>query len=212
MYVGITIIILGCPHYSSSPPSYSMKHLCNSHPLLPHQHRAKWHQQQGPDLTSLPHINCYLCCDGGRSGVLVVLRLPHPPWSSIYFPLLPPHVPLPGKVYVVSHHLCHLCPPLGGSIVGGIPPPQNTKHNASLSSLHPPSSLPEPAPPFPSSNNSRRTVTLCRLCCHLPTPAYGWLLCVGRMALDIIDVVINIFISSPLDPLVAITSLTPTIC
>ena len=69
--------------------------------------------------------------------------MPHPPLSLIYCSLLPPCVPLPGKVYVVSRHFCHLCPPLGGGILGTVPPPPNTKHDALLSSLHPLSSLPE---------------------------------------------------------------------
>ena len=106
------------------------------------------------------------------------------------------HVPPPGKGYVVSRHLCCLCPLLGGSIVGDVSPPPNAKYDPSLSSSHPPSSLPKLRPPCPSSSNGHPTVPLCRICCCLPTPAYGWLLCFGHTALDIVDIVINIFVTS----------------
>ena len=83
----------------------------------------------------------------GQDGVPAKSRSPHPPLSSICRPLLPLRVPPSGKAYDVSRHLCCLCPLLGGGIVGSLPPPQITKHNTLLSSLHPP--------------------PLCWSCCHL---------------------------------------------
>ncbi len=101
-------------------------------------------------------IYSWLLCVGvgGCGGVLADWQLPHPPLLLICCPLLPPCVPQPWKVYVILHRLCCLCPPLGGSIVGGIPPPPNAKHNALSSSSHTLSFLLEPMAPCPSSSNS----------------------------------------------------------
>ena len=41
-----------------------------------------------------------------------------------------------------------------------------------------------------------------------PTPAYGWLLCVGQMGSDIVDVVLPL----PLDCPVAVIAITPIVC
>ena len=87
--------------------------------------------------------------------------------------MLPLRVPLSGKVYIVSRHICCLCPPLDGNILGGVPPPLNAKHNA----IAPPSSLPEPTSPCPSSSNSNHNLALCSLHCHLPIPCL-WLVVV----------------------------------
>ncbi len=48
IYVAISTISLGRPHYSSSPPSsttsYSLEHLCNPPTCLLHYHCTKRHQ------------------------------------------------------------------------------------------------------------------------------------------------------------------------
>ena len=42
IYIGITTLSLGRPHYSSSPPSSTTSYsLCNPPPLLLHHHHAK---------------------------------------------------------------------------------------------------------------------------------------------------------------------------
>jgi hypothetical protein len=96
---------------------------------------------------------------------------------------------------------------LGGGIIGGIPLPPNAKHDAYLSSSHPSSSLPKPMQPCPSSSNSRHTLPFVVFVAASSPPSYcGWLLCVGHMGLDIMDIIIAswiiivIIIVSPSSP------------
>jgi hypothetical protein len=99
---------------------------------------AKRHQQRGPHLAPLLHDDCYFCgqwlpwwSPGGRTTALS---------SSIVDLLFNAAATCPSTregIRCLTPSLSSL-PPFGGSIIGGIPSPSNAKHNASLSSLHPP--------------------------------------------------------------------------
>ena len=107
------------------------------------------------------------------------------------------------------HHLCCLCPPLGGSIVGDISPPPHAKHDTSSSSLH--------HPPLRWSQrhltHHPQTAAVLFLCVFFvaaspPLPMAGC--CVLGRQRRILSTLLSLFLS-PLDPPVAITSLTPAI-
>jgi hypothetical protein len=81
---------------------------------------------------------------------------------------------------------------MGSGIVGGVPPPPSKKYNALLSSSHLPLLIAEANAALPVIlQQPSYSSSLLSLSLPPSSPAYyGWLLCVGRMGLDMINAVI----------------------